>query len=535
MVKSLRWRIAIAAVVVGLGVLYALPSLLHPGSFLQKVLPDKEVNLGLDLRGGINLTLGIDMQSAVETSLSQMGEELRSRSRDEEIFILRPKVTGGNRLQFLLLKEKRTGDLKKLLERHYSEQLRIVQTKSLGEDKKRYLLAMTESYEKKLEEMTIDQALKVIRNRINQFGVSEPDIRRLQNQRIQVQLPGLENAERAIDIIKQTAHLEFRVVDEEADVRRAVQNGKAPPGSELAYLHRKRKQGEGYSKEPIVLKNEVLMTGQHITDAHVAFDSYNQPYVGLNFDSKGARIFERVTEKYTGKRMAIVLDEKVYSAPVIREKISGGRASITGQFSAKEAHDLAIVLRAGSLPAPVKILQERSVGPSLGQQSIDQGVQSMIVGGLLVLLFTIVYYGWGGIIVDLLLCFNLILVMGALAGFGATLTLPGIAGIILIIGMAVDASVLVFERIREELRRGMSPMRAVDEGFARATLTIVDANVTTIMAAVILYQFGTGPIRGFAVTLSIGILASMFTSIFVSRIFFELWLKMKKPASSLKL
>lgn len=535
MVKSLRWRIAIAVVVIGLGALYSLPSFLPSGSFMQKVLPDKEINLGLDLRGGINLTLGIDMQSAVKTSLNQLGEELRSIARDEEIFILRPRVTGGNRLQFLLLKEQQTGDLKRLIERQYGEQLKIVGSKDLGDDKQRYVLALTESYQKKLKEMTIDQALKVIRNRINQFGVSEPDIRKLQNQRIQVQLPGLENAERAIDIIKQTAHLEFRLVDEDANVQQVARSGQAPPGSELAYLHRKKKQGEGYSKEPIVLKDEVLMSGQHITDAHVAFDSYNQPYVALNFDSKGARIFERVTEQNTGKRMAIVLDEKVYSAPVIREKISGGRASITGRFSAQEAHDLAIVLRAGSLPAPVEILQERSVGPSLGQQSIDQGVQSMIVGGLLVLFFTIVYYGWGGVIVDLLLCFNLILVLGALAGFGATLTLPGIAGIILIIGMAVDASVLIFERIREELRRGMSPMRAVDEGFSKAALTIVDANVTTIMAAIILYQFGTGPIRGFAVTLSIGIMASMFTSIFVSRAFFELWLKTKKPASSLKL
>ena len=220
---------------------------------------------------------------------------------------------------------------------------------------------------------------------------------------------------------------------------------------------------------------------------------------------------------------------------MIQERISGGRASITGQFTTQEAHDLAIVLRAGSSPAPVDVLEERSIGPSLGQQSIEQGVLSALIGGALVLLFMVIYFGFAGVVADLVLGFNILLIMAGLAGFGATLTLPGIAGIILTIGIAVDANVLIFERVREELRRGLSPRKAVDEGFSRATLTILDANVTTIIAAIILYQFGTGPIRGFAVTLSLGILASFFTAIFVSRIVFDLWLQTRQPASSLNI
>jgi preprotein translocase subunit SecD len=435
-------------------------------------------------------------------------------------------------LHFVLLNEAKEQALDDLIDRYYSGQLKI-EAKDTKDNRVLYAAAMTSEYRDKLHEMTIDQVLKVIRNRINQFGVTEPDIRRMQNNRLQVQLPGMEDAKRAVDLIQQTAHLEFKLVDDEANMEKATQ-GILPPGSELAYLQ-KRKPDGSYAKQPIVLKKNVLLSGEHINDAQVAFDQFNQPYVALSFDRQGARIFERVTGENVHKRLAIVLDGKVYSAPTIQEKISGGRASITGQFSMEEAHDLAIVLRAGSLPAPVDILSERSVGASLGQQSIEQGIRSIVVGGILVLLFMLVYYGIGGLITDILLILNIVIILAVLAGFGATLTLPGIAGIILLIGMAVDASVLIYERIREELRKGLSPRKAVDEGFARSTLTIVDANVTTIIAAVILYQFGTGPIRGFAVTLSVGVLASMFTAIFVSKIFFDLWLTRRRPGSSLNL
>ena len=530
--SGLRWRIVLAALVLGLGLLYALPSLLPEKGPVAALLPDKKVNLGLDLQGGINLILGVDMQTAMHNTLDRMGEEIRAEARHKDIIVLSPQVAAGNALRFLLLDESKAEALDELIDRYYAQQLQI-DSKTVKDSKVEYRLSMTSEYHARLEKMTIDQVLKVIRNRINQFGVTEPDIRRLQDNRLQVQLPGMEDAQRAVDLIQKTAHLEFKLVDDDADVQKA-RNGIVPPGDELAFLQ-KRQQDGSYAKQPIVLQKNVLMTGEYITDAQVAFNNFNQAYVSLTFDRQGARIFERVTANHVHDRLAIVLDGKVYSAPTIQEKISGGRASITGQFSVEEAHDLAIVLRAGSLPAPVDILSERSVGASLGQQSIEQGIRSVVVGGIMVLLFMLVYYGIGGVITDILLFLNIILILAVLAGFGATLTLPGIAGIILLIGMAVDASVLIYERIREELRRGMSPMKAVDEGFSRATLTIVDANVTTIVAAIILYQFGTGPIRGFAVTLSIGIMASMFTAIFVSRIFFDLWLKQRRPGSSLNL
>jgi preprotein translocase subunit SecD len=264
------------------------------------------------------------------------------------------------------------------------------------------------------------------------------------------------------------------------------------------------------------------LTGEYLTDARVQIDSqFNEPYVSIDFDNKGARLFERVTEANVKKRLAIVLDGHVYSAPVIQEKISGGSARITGHFTTEEAHDLAIVLRAGALPAPVEILEERTVGPSLGRDSIEKGILSMIIGGILVILFMGVYYKGSGLIANVCLVLNILLIAAGLAAFEGTLTLPGMAGIILTIGMAVDANVLIFERIREEIRLGKTPNAAVETGFGKATLTILDSNLTTLIAAVVLYQFGTGPVKGFAVTLSIGIVASMFTAIIVARLIFD--------------
>ena len=264
------------------------------------------------------------------------------------------------------------------------------------------------------------------------------------------------------------------------------------------------------------------MTGANLTDARVQIDNqYNEPFVSIDFDRKGGRIFAKVTEENVKKRLAIVLDNRVYSAPVIQEKISGGRARITGNFTTEEANDLAIALRAGALPAPVKILEERTVGPSLGRDSIRKGLISMAIGGALVILFMIFYYKFSGIIADLALTLNICLIAAALAGFQATLTLPGIAGIILTIGMAVDANVLIFERIREELALGKTPRSAVEAGYDRATLTILDANVTTLIAALVLFQFGTGPVKGFAVTLSLGVISSLFTSLVLTRLIFD--------------
>jgi preprotein translocase subunit SecD len=379
----------------------------------------------------------------------------------------------------------------------------------------------------------MDQAIKTIRNRIDQFGVAEPDIRRQQGNRIQVQLPGLQDPERAINLVGQTAHLEFKMVDDSADMDKAV-SGILPPGRELSTLVTTH-AGGGQTEAPIVLRKDAVLTGEYITDARVQLDQWNQPYVAISFNARGGTIFANLTAENVNKRMAIVLDGKVYSAPVIQEKITGGKASITGNFTKEEARDLAVVLRAGSLPAPVVILEQRTVGPSLGQESIDNGIMAALVGLGLVLAFMVVYYGFAGLVADMVLCLNIMLIMSGLALFGATLTLPGIAGIILTIGMAVDANVIIFERIREELRRGLTVRAAIDEGYSRATLTILDANVTTIIAAIILYQFGTGPVRGFAVTLTLGIISSMFTAIFVSRILFDLYTKSRADGARLSI
>ncbi|NCC24631.1 MAG: protein translocase subunit SecD [Deltaproteobacteria bacterium] len=527
--RSLRWRIVLTVCVALLAIAYVLPtfpSLVTDG--LKRILPERQISLGLDLKGGMHLTLGVDVKKAVANSMAQTGRNLRDEAREQKIAVFRPEVTPEGMLTFALLKKDQQKQLEDLLAASF-RQVQIVNRADEGNDRMVYSLALKPEDQTNLEKLTIEQAVKTIRNRIDQFGVSEPDIRRQQDNRIQVQLPGLDDPERAIQIIGKTAHLEFMLVDDTADVSKAVQ-GVLPPGDALYFLHKKLADGT-ISKQPMVLKSEVVLTGEYITDARTQFDSYGQPYVSLNFSDRGAKIFERITAENVKKRLAIVLDGAIYSAPVIQEKIGGGRASISGQFTTDEAHDLALVLRAGSLPAPVEILEERTIGPSLGQESIDKGVLSALIGGALILVFMIVYYGFAGIIADIALIFNILLIMAGLAGFGATLTLPGIAGIILTIGMAVDANVLIFERIREELRKGFSPRAAVDEGYSRATLTILDANVTTIIAAVVLYQFGTGPIRGFAVTLTLGILASMFTALFVSRILFDYWLK-KRPANA---
>jgi preprotein translocase subunit SecD len=529
---GLGWKLPLIAIVFLVALIFVLPSFIDSEkSPLGRFLGEQKINLGLDLKGGIHLTLDVDVEKAVANTLSQIGQDLREDALEQKLALLRPRVRENNTLEVHLLKPDQDEQLESILSGRYPN-LHIVSVAS-EESRRIYVLGLEQEFRENLARLTLDQAVKTIRNRIDQFGVAEPDIRRQQGGRIQVQLPGLSDTERALAIIGKTAHLEFKIVDEGADIEKALK-GVVPPGSELAFIQKRNADGS-FSKEPIVLNREAVMTGQYITDARTAFDQYGQPYVSLGFNPRGARIFERVTGENVNKRLAIVLDDVVHSAPVIQEQISGGKASISGRFTTEESHDLAIVLRAGALPAPVNILEERTVGPSLGQESIDKGINSALIGGALILIFMALYYGFAGIVANVMLIFNILLIMAGLAAFGATLTLPGIAGIILTLGMSVDANVLIFERIREELRKGAPTREAIDEGFSRATLTILDANVTTIIAAIILYQFGTGPIRGFAVTLSLGILASMFTAIFVSRVFFDLWASRKGKTAKLSI
>lgn len=520
---GLRWRLTISLAIFLLCLVYAMPSIPGLGSALQSILPDSHINLGLDLKGGIHLTLGVDVDKAVANSLAITGQDLRRVAQDEKVTILRPRVIGGETLEFTLPRAENETALKEILAKYFPN-LDVGEPARGDAGQLRYTAHFTSSEVERLENMALDQALRTIRNRIDQFGVAEPDIRKQAGNRIQVQLPGISDPRRAVQILGQTAHLEFHLVRDDVDPGNPV----TPAGVILLPFQEHDGKQKGESGQ-IAVEKDAMLTGEDVSDARPSFDQMNQAYVSLNFNNRGGRIFERVTGENVGRRMAIVLDGKVYSAPVIRERIGGGRASISGNFTTAEAQDLAIVLRAGSLPAPVNVLEERSVGPSLGQESIDSGIRAAIVGAVLVILFMAFYYGFSGVIADLMLCFTMLIIMAGMGAFGATLTLPGIAGIVLTIGMAVDANVLIFERIREELHHGLTPLAAVNAGFERATISITDSNITTIIATVVLYQFGTGPIRGFAVTLSLGIIASMFTAVFVSRAIFQEWAKRCGP------
>jgi len=358
------------------------------------------------------------------------------------------------------------------------------------------------------------RALEVIRNRIDQFGVLEPVIQLQGNNRLLIQLPGITDRERAKEIIGRTAHLEFRLVEEDPNLLKEALSGLVPETHEL-----KSMKARDERIEQLLIKREVELTGDMLIDATTEFSQsgFGQPYVSLELNDKGAAIFSSTTGANIGKRLAIVLDGEIYTAPVIRERIPSGRAQITGNFSVQEAKDIALMLRAGALPAPVNIIEERSVGPTLGRDSVEKGIQAIIVGGICVLIFMVIYYFFAGAIADFALVLNILIITGALSYFGATLTLPGIAGLVLTIGMAVDANVLIFERIREESKLGKTLRAAVHAGYDKAFWTILDANVTTLITALILFQFGTGPVKGFATTLSIGILASMFTALVVTR------------------
>jgi preprotein translocase subunit SecD len=516
--KKLQWRGILVLVVVAIALVYLTPSLsktLPP--WWPSILPKEKIHLGLDLKGGIHLVLEVQAQKAVESHLERMVEDIRFDLRKSKIRYQELKRSGPDRISLTLLRPEDRKAAETMIEKDFSDF--TVASRPLGGGNLTLELVLSEKAQQHIRQMAVDQAVETITNRIDQFGVAEPDIRPQGRDRILVQLPGIKDPQRAIDIIGKTALLEFKLVDEENSLEEALR-GNIPPGDEILY----EIAGEpgNQRKIPYLLKKRAVLTGEYLTDARVQIDTrYNEPYVSLSFDSRGARLFEQITGANIKKRLAIVLDNTVYSAPVIQDRIAGGRAQITGRFSMEEARDLAIVLRAGALPAPVKIIEERTVGPSLGRDSIQKGLKSMIIGGLSVILFMLIYYKFAGALADLALLLNIIFIAAGLAFFGATLTLPGIAGIILIIGMAVDANVLIFERIREELRLGKTPRAAVDGGYSKALVTILDANITTLIAALVLFQFGTGPIKGFAVTLSIGIIASLFTAIFITRLIFD--------------
>ncbi len=518
--KRINWQSLLILVVMIASVVYILPT------FNPDLWPHKKINLGLDLQGGMHLVLRVESQKAVENAVARIAQEIRDQIRRKKIHGVTLSQPDSLKIRLTVQGAKNIAAFRQLMDKEFPDLRQVSQKEE--EDFLEVVYDLPDQEVERIRRMAVDQALETIRNRIDQFGVSEPDIRRQGQERILIQLPGVKDPQRAKDLIGRTAQLEFKLVDEENDLQAAL-NGNIPPGREILYEVRTDPRTKRTTKVPLLLKKRPVLTGDRLTDARVQINSrFNEPYVSIKFDRKGARIFERVTAENVNKRLAIVLDNTVYSAPVIQSKISGGDAMITGNFTMEQARDLAIVLRAGALPAPVQIIEERTVGPSLGTDSIRMGLISMLVGGLLVIIFMAIYYKLAGLIADVALMLNILLIAAGLAAFQATLTLPGIAGIILTIGMAVDANVLIFERIREELRLGKTPHSAVAAGFDRATLTILDANITTLIAALVLFQFGTGPVKGFAVTLSLGVLASLFTALIVSRTIFDYLLSGKR-------
>lgn len=516
MSKSISIRLALISFFFVLAMVLFLPSTpvsKNLPSFWRNNVP--KINLGLDLQGGMHLILQVDTEKAVSSHTQRLANNISSLLAEKRLASASVKAVGISDIS-LAHAGADTKDIEKLMDSNYPV---LKKTKSSETE---IVYTLIEGEINRIKQWSVSQALETIRNRIDKFGVAEPHIQRQGIDEIVVQLPGLKDPERAIALIGKTAVLEFKLVDETGDVKKAADENIMPEGDELLYQKTLNKETGIVAQTPYLIKKQSLITGDSLTDARVAIDSqFNEPYVSITFDGDGARQFEKITSENIGKRLAIILDSTVYSAPNIREKIGGGRAMISGRFTHEEASDLAIVLRAGALPAPVNIIQNVSVGPSLGQDSIEAGVKACIIGGILVLLFMLFYYKLAGVIADFAVILNIVMLLGAMAWFNATLTLPGIAGIILTIGMGVDSNVLIFERIKEELRLGKTPRTAVDAGYDRAWWTVVDSHITTLITAAVLFQFGSGPIKGFAVSLSLGILINLFTALVGTKVIFD--------------
>jgi len=519
MLRFEPWKIAMVCLIALLAFAYATPNFLSSTTTedLPGWVPHQQVNLGLDLQGGSHLLLEVEVSAVVAEHMEALVDEARVQLRAERIGYTGLGVQGQTAV--LQLREVAESDrAQDVLEE-------IDPTAEVNIDAAGAVrILLTEAGREERQRNAVSQTIEIIRIRVDEMGTNEPTIQRQGDDRVLVQLPGLDDPERAKELIGKTATLNFHLVDEVTPVDEAVR-GQLPPGSVVRYEPSPSGTGDGI---PIVLRKRVSVSGENLVDAQATFQE-GQPVVSIRFDGPGGRKFGKLTTDNVGRRFAIVLDGDVISAPVIREPIPGGNGIISGRFTTETANDLALLLRAGALPAPITILEERTVGPSLGADSIAAGKLASMVGLTLVVVYMIMSYGLFGIASTIALTVNLALILAILSVLQATLTLPGIAGIVLTVGMAVDANVLIFERIREEVRNGRTPFSAVDIGFRQALRAIIDANVTTLIAAVLLYQFGSGPVRGFAVTLGIGIFTSVFTAIMVTRLLIVLWLQRTRP------
>ncbi len=520
------WKIVIIAVVCAFGVIFSAPNLFSPETLakLPGFLPKQQVNLGLDLRGGSHLLLEVDFGAALKERLNNVVDSARTALRNARVGYTGLNVEGDKVVLALrdfdqIKSQGRIAEVEKLF-RDLDPDL----VPTIGNDGQ-VTLRYSDTAITARRKAAVDQSIEIVRRRVDELGTKEPTIQRQGEDRILLQVPGEGDPEHLKRVIGQTAKMTFQLVDTAVSSEEA-QRGRLPAGDEvLPGVPDSRRPGVTQS---YVVRKRVMVSGDTLVDAQPTFQN-NEPVVSFKFDSVGARRFADATRENVGKPFAIVLDNKVISAPVIREPILGGSGIISGSFTAQSATDLALLLRAGALPAPLVILEERTVGPDLGADSIKAGTTACIVGVVLVVIFMVVFYGLFGIFADIALFFNMAIMIACLTLLGATLTLPGIAGIALTMGMAVDANVLIYERVREEMRSGRSMLSSLDAGFKRAFGTILDSHVTTLVAGALLYILGSGPVKGFAVTLSIGVLTSLFSAILVTRLQIVSWLHRFRP------
>ena len=512
MLQYQLWKKLVVVVILLAGVIYASPNLL--GGQSASILPGEKINLGLDLRGGSHLLLRVDIDAVRQERLEIIAETIRQEFRGAKIRFKGLDVRDNS----VIVRLRDAGDASAAqpIFDGLGQGIRLIRNNDV------YRIAFNDGGMMEMQTQTVQQSIEIIRRRLDPKGTKEPVIQRQGLDRVLVQLPGVDDPNAVKRLLGRTAKLTFQLVDSRMTAAEARDRGRTPPGTIL--LQSASDDGRSY-----VVEKRVMVSGEMLDSASAGIDQNNRPAVNFALNTVGARKFGKVTGDNIGRPFAIVLDGQVVSAPVIQSQIFGS-GQITGDFTVSETNELALILRAGALPAPLVVMEERSIGPGLGADSIAAGEIAAVIGLILVAAYMVASYGLFGALADVALVANIVLIIAALSALQATLTLPGIAGIVLTMGMAVDANVLIFERIREELARGRSVLAAIDGGYQRALSTILDSNLTTLFAALFLYVFGSGPIKGFAVTLSIGIVTSLFTAVMVTRLLIILWVERKKPS-----
>jgi preprotein translocase subunit SecD len=524
-----RWKATAIILTAFVVCLFAVPNFL-PEKMVQSwpKWAQRHIVLGLDLQGGSHILLEVDTNAVRKEKLEAVRDDVRRVLRDARVGYT-GLVVRGNSVE-VRIREGSNFDQAVDKLRELSQPLGGILGSSTGqrtldvttEGGSLVRLTLTDPAILERVRQSVEQSIQIIERRVNELGTVEPLIQRQGVDRILVQVPGLQDPTRLKELLGKTAKLDFRMVDVSIPAEQALQ-GRVPPDSEILY-------GTTTPKTPYLVEKRILVSGSDLTDAQPGFDQRtNEPIVSFRFNTSGARKFAQVTQENVGKPFAIILDNQVISAPVIREPILGGSGQISGSFTVESANDLAILLRAGALPAPLTIIEERTVGPGLGQDSIAKGKLSSYVGAAMVIAFMLVTYGLFGLFANIAVAINVAMIFGILSLLNATLTLPGIAGIVLTVGIAVDSNVLIYERIREEVRGGRTPINAIDAGFSRALATILDSNITTFIAAAVLFYIGTGPVRGFAVTLGIGIITTVFTAFTLTRLIVAYWVRWRRP------